>query len=332
MSEVLALNRAVSLPMLGLEEPPRVVDPIAIEQEKAAMDKIQTASIVVGTLACNAACRFCVASMTPEQGIGRGRPEINWPRFSTFMEYAQSGSAETAMLTGKGEPTLFPDDITAYLEQIQANEARLEFNFNAKELQTNALHIADKPDKFGPLLSKWRELGLTTLAISIVHYESEQNRKEYTPRRSQYIDLPEAIRRVQDTGIRVRLAGTLLSGYIDSAPKLEKLISFARDNKVEELTVRPVNKPDESRSDAVSQFIADRYLRPEQHAAMVEYLQANGTVVISLPHGAVIYDIGGQNVCFTNCLTPVQDGRHRQLIFYPEGNITTDWQNARQLP
>jgi len=333
MTEVVTLGRQpIPVTLSPSNRLPDVGDPEAIAQEKANMDKIQTASFVVGTLACNARCQFCVASMTTEQGISRKRPEIAAGRFATFMEYAQAGAAETAMLTGKGEPTLFPEHISDYLERIQRHEDRLGFSFATKELQTNALNIADKPAVLDPFLRRWKELGLMTAAVSIVHYDPNENRKEYTPHRGSYIDLPATIGRMKDVGLRVRLACTLLDGYIDSAEKLRELTDFARSNEVDQLTIRPVNKPDQSRDDKVSAFIAERYLKPEQHAGMAAYLDANGTVENRLNYGATIYDVDGQNICLTNCLTPVQAGHHRQLIFYPEGTIMTDWQNARQLP
>jgi pyruvate-formate lyase-activating enzyme len=304
----------------------------AIELEKSRMDKIQTASIVVGTAACNARCRFCIASMTPEQGISRGKPAINWERFSDFMEYAQAGEAETVMLTGKGEPTLFPDHITEYLRTIKDNEERLGFSFTAKELQTNALLIAGRPETFEPLLKEWSASGLDTAAISIVHYKPEENRKEYTPRKDAYIDLPTTIRTIKEADIRVRLTCTLLDGYIDCSDEIRELISFAREHAVDELTVRPVNKPEQSRDDAVSRFVEQRFLPADKLRDIASYLNEQGTELQRLPHGAVVYDVDGQNVCLTNCLTPAQEGKLRQLISYPEGDITTDWQNARYLP
>lgn len=297
--------------------------------------KIQTASVIVGTEACNARCRFCISAMTPEHGITRKRPDIDWHRFNEFLKYATVGQAESIMFTGKGEPTIFEADITDYLTVTSEYEDTSGFKFASIELQTNGLLFADKPDKFDPLLEKWKELGLTTIAISIVHYEPEENKKEYTPNRHEYIDLSRLCEQIHRAGIKVRLSCTLLDGYIDSADKLEELINFARANRVEELTIRPVNKPDdsESRNTSVSDFVEEWFLKDHQLEAMKLYLDINGEEVGRLAHGAIIYDVNGQNVCLSNCLTADEVGYSRQLISYPEGMITDGWtSDAEVLP
>ncbi|MBU6451058.1 MAG: hypothetical protein KGS72_04715 [Cyanobacteria bacterium REEB67] len=54
-----------------------------------------------------------------------------------------------------------------------------------------------------------------------------------------------------------------------------------------------------------------------------------GTVLSTLPWGAKIYDVHGQNLCLSSCLTVSPDvNESRQLIFLPPGRITTDWQYA----
>jgi hypothetical protein len=47
---------------------------------------------------------------------------------------------------------------------------------------------------------------------------------------------------------------------------------------------------------------------------------------MTLPWGAEVYDVGGQNICLANCLTldPSSD-EVRQLIVYPDGSHRFDW-------
>ena len=49
---------------------------------------------------------------------------------------------------------------------------------------------------------------------------------------------------------------------------------------------------------------------------------------MQLPHGGVVYDFQGQNLCMTDCLTmsPSSEDGLRQIIFYPSGKLTYDWQ------
>jgi len=50
--------------------------------------------------------------MTPCNGVGAVEPPVNWRNFHEACRLAQLSDATTAMFTGKGEPTLFPDQTT----------------------------------------------------------------------------------------------------------------------------------------------------------------------------------------------------------------------------
>ncbi len=294
--------------------------------------KIHTLSLVAGTESCNARCPFCVSKMTPPQGIGIQETPINWERFALAARLAKEGSVNTAMITGKGEPTLFPGHISKYLENLADQEEELGFTIPAKELQTNAIMFEKKRDQYDPLLEKWHSLNLKTVAISIVHFEEERNREIYLPYSRSYIDLPGVLDNLHEIGLRTRLACVLVNRYIDSPNLLEQLINFATRNKVEELTIRPVNKPDGSVDSDVYEWTSQHQLKQRQQDAMRGYLEKEGTVVNQLPFGATVYDVHGQNVCLTNSLTKDVDTSYmRQLIFFPNGRLATDWTEEAEL-
>jgi hypothetical protein len=61
---------------------------------------------------------------------------------------------------------------------------------------------------------------------------------------------------------------------------------------------------------------------------MLNFLDEGGARLQVLPHGAVVFDYRGQNVCLTNCLTIQPEAEQiRQLIFFPSGTIAYDWQH-----
>lgn len=119
--------------------------------------KIQTFSIIAGSEACNARCPFCISHMTPPHGMELKEPEVHWRNFKKACRLAQLSGVTTAMFTGKGEPTLFPNQITKYLEALQ------DYDFPFIELQTNGIRMYDRQDEFDRHLSRWYHLGLTTL-------------------------------------------------------------------------------------------------------------------------------------------------------------------------
>jgi pyruvate-formate lyase-activating enzyme len=284
--------------------------------------RIQTFSIVAGSEACNARCPFCISKMTVAHGVSLKEPEVNWRNFKKACLLAKQSGVTTAMLTGKGEPTLFPEQITKFLQAMQP------FEFPFTELQSNGLAFMDKREEFSGHLSAWYELGLSTIAISIVHHLPEKNRGIYVPYRDDYMDLAALVDLLHGHGFSVRLTGVLLDNYIDGVEELKGLVQFCKDNQVEQLSVRPVNKPKTPRDDEMGLWIAENGLPSEKLSALATFLESEGTALMTLQHGAIVYDLFGQNICLTDSLTLKPGGENiRQLIFFPDGHLRYDWQH-----
>jgi molybdenum cofactor biosynthesis enzyme MoaA len=283
--------------------------------------KIRTFSILAGSLACNARCPFCIAGMTPRNGVGIKEPEVNWRRFETACRLAREAGCLTAMITGKGEPTLFPAQITRFLEALAPHK------FPLIEIQTNGSVIADGKHIDDDLLKKWRELGLITVAVSVVHHDAEKNRKIFFPRRKSYFDLPALIKKLHDFDFSVRLTTIAANGLIDSPDEVKGMIEFARANSVEQLTITPVTKPDKSEGKEVFDWVSVNGLTDEQFTAIKEYMNGAGTVLNNLPHGARVFDFAGQNACLNNCITVDPNSKEmRSIIFFPDGHVRYAWQ------
>jgi molybdenum cofactor biosynthesis enzyme MoaA len=282
--------------------------------------KISTLSIVVGSEACNATCPFCVSKMTPPQGMKLIAAEVRWDRLEKALQFAEMMDVTTVLLTGKGEPTLFPKQITRYLEKVGPR-------FPFVELQTNGINIAEHEDAKDWLI-EWQELGLTTIAISVVSYEPEINRQNYLGHRpgKEYIDLPRLIDWIHQRGMSVRLSCVGIKGGIETGIMLNNMIGFAREHKVEQLTLTPATPSSNSRNREVNDWIASNRLHSDQIEGLKYFLDHNGRKLLTLQHGAVVYDVGGQNVCLSNCLTLPKGEEIRQAIFFPDGHLRYDWQ------
>ncbi|MBK9771859.1 MAG: radical SAM protein [Candidatus Obscuribacter sp.] len=285
--------------------------------------KVRTFSIVAGSMACQARCPFCVAHMTPKNGIGSKAPDINWRNFKKACQFARDGGCSTAMITSKGEPTIFPDQVSEFLQNLAP------FNFPVIELQTNGLLIADGPGNkvTDQHLKDWYNAGLTTVAISVSHYDADKNKEIYMAGKKDYMDLPALIAKLHRFGFSVRLAVVMVKGYIDSIAEVEKMIAFAQANKVEQLTFRPVIKPDKSENEAIFKWTSEHHVPAELEGQLNKHLSSVGNSVLELAHGATVYDVRGQNVCMTNCLTIQPDNDElRQVIFFPDGHLRYAWQ------
>ena len=278
----------------------------------------QTFSIVVGTRACNAHCPFCISKQT---GLFGTPIKVNWRNFHIACNLAQKANTTTVLLTGKGEPTLYPEHVTDTLVGLQ------KYNFPLVEMQTNGMTMASgKINDF--TLRAWYDLGLTTIALSVVHWDSEFNRRIYDPKSHTYYDLGALISKLHGIGFSVRVCVMMLKGYIDTPSQVAKMIDFAKANDVEQLTFRNIYPSDVTDNPTVTQWTKDHTLSFPEVQDITRSVQSFGTLIQHLMHGMDVYDVRGQNVCLGNCLT--QDVNHkdefRSLIFFPDGSLFWDWQ------
>lgn len=280
--------------------------------------KFKLFSVVVGTSACIAQCPFCVSGEKPCKENSHS-PKINVRNLKIAANLANRSDIDTVMLTSRGEPTLFPEQITEYLSILK------EFNFPFIELQTNGILLLN--EKYKKYLKLWYDLGLTTIAISTVSDKYELNKKNYTPNGS-YYNLPNLIKLLHDIGFSVRLTCVCCKDLMDTTQKVESYIQFAKENKVEQVTLRPVN--DEYRRQSAMDWIKENKLTDADKISIKEYLDSNGTKLLELERIGTVYDIYGQNVCFSLPLTKytrdTNPDNARQLIYFPDGHIRYEWE------
>lgn len=296
-------------------------------------------SIVIGTQACNARCPFCVSGMTTkEENIIKKVETINSRNFKIALELANIGDVTTLLFTGKGEPTLYPTHLTDCLSEVLTQEHKNKWFFPLKELQTNAItihnnyNVIDKNDHLTmkERLELWYDYGLTTICISMVHYDQEKNRQIYLPHKEKYIDLEKTIDYIHNAGLNVRLTCVGLNNHIDTVEEVENLLAFSKKNGVEQTSLTPVTSPTSSESKEIFNWTSKNYMKPEKIVSIQKWLTQNHTLIKKLAHDAKVYDINGQNFGFKNCLTiDPEDEKYdyRQIIFFPNtGKIMHDWQ------
>jgi len=279
--------------------------------------QIQTMSIVVGNSSCNAKCPFCIAKTTPEI---QKCDEVNWRNFDIACKLADKSGTTTALMTGKGEPTLFPSQIGAYLEAMNKNNC-----FPIRELQTNGIALA-KEGSIDLYLKSWYEAGLTTICLSAVHYVQALNAEIYGPN---YPDIKELVAKLRGFGYTVRLSIMILKGYIDSEGEIRKLVNYCQRNNIKQLTLRPITSPslnDFQGNKKIYNWIQDNAIDGGVWYGMKDHISDVGNSVIKLSHGAEVFDYEGQNVCVATCITTNKSTeKMRQIIFHPDGTVGFDW-------
>jgi molybdenum cofactor biosynthesis enzyme MoaA len=180
-------------------------------------------------LACQAKCPFCFskASISNDQAS----EELDWEKVFAWLARAQERGAERAVITGGGEPTLLS---SATLQQLVGACAS---RFNKVVLITNGhvlavLSESDRVKRLGDLYDS----GLRVIAISRPHFEREQN--ERLMRLSTPVEeLISSWRENQGRWpeLRLRLISVLQSGGIEDEISVEKYLSWATKQGVEEI-------------------------------------------------------------------------------------------------
>jgi molybdenum cofactor biosynthesis enzyme MoaA len=274
--------------------------------------KTHTFSVVVGTGACNAKCPFCVSKMTCR---AQARTEINWDRFETACGIASQArdGLVNVLLTGTGEPSLYPLDISDLLMQMKGR-------FPLVTLQTNGVLLTR------PHLRDWKQRGLTAVCLSITSASASRSNEIMGIKDDDY-NYWECAKMLHDEGLSVRLNCTMLRDGVSQPEQVEDLIDKCLTARIEQLTLREVDRPaDPASAPLVAQYVDDQ--KPRGAATKLYHYMAmkGGTQLMELPHGGTVFDYRDQNVCITNCLTDTRDPDDiRQIIFFPNGEISYDW-------
>jgi molybdenum cofactor biosynthesis enzyme MoaA len=276
--------------------------------------KTHTFSIVVGTAACNASCPHCISKMTRSKAPKT--PVIDEAKFNIacrVVEQARDGLVHV-LLTGKGEPMLFPGQIQQYMELMN-------FRFPLVELQTNGTLI-DQAFAQGNL-QRWQQEGLTRVCISIAHFDPCRS-NELMGINEDY-NFWQAVATLKNYGFSVRLNCTLLRNGVSMPREFERLVHLCHVHDVDQLTLREVDMPEDAAGSVAE------YVKREQPQGAIgglnNHLIRKGAVkLLTLPHGGIVFDYHGQNVCLSNCITSTTDPNDiRQLIFFPDGRLMYDW-------
>jgi MoaA/NifB/PqqE/SkfB family radical SAM enzyme len=262
--------------------------------------------------------------------IQKKAEEINHHNLQKAIQLAEKGDVTNVIITGKGEPTLYPEHIDTYMYALDGK-------FPFVELQTNGSILVEdsyKGKSTTEYLSEWHKRGMTTVMISNCGYDPELNRQIYFPNREEYIDLKKLIDKIHDVGMIVRYTTIGIKGGIEDISEFDKLVDFCKEMGIEQLTWRPVAKTSVTEDESINEWVENNGLDiyPDRDAKFLNgdiplYMEDWGVRLYDLVHGASVYDYKGQNVCVSTCLTrDADDTLVRQLIFFPNGELYTDWE------
>lgn len=295
---------------------------------------ISSMSIVIGDAVrsrCDGHCPFCISRCSNALGIHADSVDkhlIDWstvmPKFRAACRFAKTAGVTNILLTGRGEPTMYEDEISRYLVEL----APYEFPFI--ELQTNGINLRNyfhvKEDTgFTGLdrLNMWKDKGLTHVAVSIAHWDEKRNNEIYGAKKA--VDLEDLFSELDRFGFSVRTCLVLMKDYVDSVEDVNGVTNLCKSWGSKQLRIASLGRTSASENSAVAQWI-DNHL-PEHANDIVDHISANGHYLRTLPHGAPIFDYNGLSVCIADCMPKDNRvGNGMQPIFWPNGSLTYSWE------
>jgi len=276
------------------------------------IEKIYSVSALVGDGACNANCNFCAGKyLRPE-----AKPN---PLYEKNLEAAIKLSARyggwSLSLTSSGEPTCDPDALTRALEMYKkcADQGAYFPNVN---LFTNGVLLGDE-DFCKKYLPRWRELGLTNVAVSIHSADEKEQAKIYGL--DSYPNLEDIVENVESQGVGVR--GTLLlrRDGVDSAKKYQEAVHTLIEKGFDNLTSWPVGNPDGTRNEFTPSRLGLLGIR--------WWLKRNAELCHGHSWGGGVYDYHGNILRITDYVTKHNPKKNfvRQLVVFQDGTVAYSW-------
>jgi molybdenum cofactor biosynthesis enzyme MoaA len=202
-----------------------------------------------------------------------------------------------------------------------------KWNFPFIELQTNGILLQQLDES---ILKDWYNMGLTTISLSCASYNAIDNMEIFDD--DNY--LASNIKLLHRLGFSVRLSCVMVDGMIDNIEEIKKFVSWAKKREVEQLTVRPVGNisKEETKGNPEKEQVRKWIDAHSEFKTKVIYVEQwldnpkNATTLLTLAHGAKVYDVNGQNISFNSCLTRSDNPDDiRQLIFSSDGHLRYDW-------
>ena len=269
--------------------------------------------------------------------------------FRRAVKLAERCGVTTVLITSKGEPFRNPAHVSGYVRGCAES-------FPLIEIQTNGIPFQEKIDVRGEAelldeMTTLHDLGLTLVAISVVSWDTESNRRIICDNRADYIELPKIIKILHMAGLMVRLTCTMFrsnfaspvnnpaTGFapesveapdmiiesVSTADDVMDMVDFAKSMDVEQLSFGPVTAPESSASADAKRWVGGHALTGWTLDDIIGEIDGKYTKLMTLPNGAVIYDVEGISVCFRDCLSnnPESDDL-RQIIYYPNGRVMYD--------
>lgn len=277
------------------------------------IEKIYSVSALVGSGECNGNCAFCAGKYLRPQALDN---PIYWKNFETAIKLSARYGGWSLSLTSSGEPTCDPEAVTKALEVYKkcASEGAYFPNVN---LFSNGILFGDK-DFCEKWLPKWKELGLTNVAISIHSVDNKKQAEAYGI--NKYPDFKIIFDNIRRHGIGVRCTLLLRRGEIDNSVRYESAVkTLIEKYAVDNITSWSVGNPDNTKNEFTPSFFGLLSIK--------WWLWKNTKMCHGHAWGGGVYDYHGNILRLTDYVTKHDPNKNfvRQLVVFQDGTVAYSW-------
>ena len=278
----------------------------------ACIEKIYSVSALVGNGTCNANCDFCAGKYLRPQAKEN---EIYYKNLESAIKLSARYGGWSLSFTSAGEPTC---DIKALTKAFKVYDkcAKQGAYFPNVNLFTNGINFGNK-EFCDTYLPRWKNLGLTNVAISIHGFDEKDQAKAYNVK--SYPKLETIVQNIESNGVGVR--GTLLlrKGVVDNAQKYELAVNNLIDKGITNITSWPIGNPDSTRNEFTPSRIGIFQIK--------NWLRKNTKLCHGHVWGGGVYDYHGNILRITDYVTKHDPKKDfvRQLVVFQDGTVAYSW-------
>jgi len=278
----------------------------------ACIEKIYSVSVLVGSGKCNGNCAFCAGKYLRPQA---GDNPAFWRNLEAAIKLSARYGGWSLSLTGSGEPTCDPEDVSRALEVYKkcADQGAYFPNVN---LFTNGILFGDREFALR-WLPRWRELGLTNVAVSVHDTVPGMQARAYGL--DHYPFFTDIFKNIRECGVGVRCTLLLRQGAIDNADSYADAIKTLCDYGADNITSWPVGNPNGTRNE----FTPSRW----GLFRIRRWLHNNAKLCHGHVWGGGVYDWGGAILRITDYVSKHDPDADfvRQLVVFQDGVVAYSW-------
>jgi len=172
------------------------------------------AEVFVG-LACDSECGFCTQECLP-----KSQDRFSIERIMDLLQYLRREKRVNKVIITGGEPTL-PRYAQRTLELLRAIR---DWSWELKALYTNGEYLFHALDKLPTQLEAFNQAGLIDLNLSRHHSDHGENVSIFKRELPRAEDIARESGRL---GMRLRLNGVLMKGWVDSLAEISRYLDWA---------------------------------------------------------------------------------------------------------